>query len=526
MDIFTRLKKISQFGIITVATSTMLMNQAIATDAFRGDALYQQQNFEQARIAYLASAEVGSPHVYYQLGTIYFKGQGTEANTLSALLWFSLAAEYQFNDSENIVSQIMQNIDDKNKPEINKLINNFKQRYGKQKIKNKYLPELITANLDKKVTFGGEGTHETENDATDQLFGVTSSSKLSDDQFDQFDDLNDIDPFAVFDELDALAEDEEEEEEVELNPEAPQKTNPLDLPYLATIDYDVAPDGSIRNMEKVFSEGRAGNIKTAMYNYSLITLAKPTFDGKRVNFINRGYMGIQRYDLMQIRALHKDIYDWVRRSVRKFTKSNTTEDKYKHAMLLLNYPWFPREEGLAESLLKDLAEQGHVNSQYEYGLYLYREQIDPAEAIKWLSLASQFGLAKAQYHLAKILQESPWVVNDEKKSLFWYEAAAKKGHAIALLKSAELKLLASDESLLNQAEAIDILDNIESIQSQNPEYSYLVAISRLRGEFRDFQKVVKYLRKAILRGQTLNWDVSKWEEQLRKWTTGIVTISE
>ena len=523
MNMFTQLKQISKFGVFILGTSVMLINQAAANDAFKGDALYEQQHFEQARIEYLAAAKVGSPHVYYQLGTMHYKGQGTEANTLSALLWFSLAAEYQYNDAENIVAQIMQNIDKQKKPDVESLINDFKQIYGKQQISNKYL----TANLDKKITFGGEGTHDTENDATDQLFGVTSSSKLSDDQFDEFytvDSFENVDPFA--DLMDEYEFEDLNENEDQLIQNAPMKKNPLDLPFLATIDYDVAPDGSIRNIDKVYGEGRAGNINTAMYNYSLITLAKPTFEGKRVNFINRGHIGIHRYDLMQIRGKHKDIHRWVRRSLKKLTESNTPQDNYKRAMMLLYYPWYPREEGLAESLLKNLAEQGHVYSQYEYGSYLYREQIAPAEAIKWLSLASQFGLAKAQYRLAKILQESPWVVNDEKKSLFWYEAAAQKGHSTALLKSAELKILANDESLRNQAEAIDILSNIEPTQNKNPEYSYLVAVSHLRGEFRDFQKVVKYLRKAIYRGQTLNWDVSKWEEQLRKWTTGIVTIND
>ena len=371
---FTRLKKMSKYGTITLGVSVMLINQATATDAFKGDTLYDQQDFEQAHSAYLAAAEVGNPHVYYQLGTMHYKGQGTEANTLSALLWFSLAAEYQYNDSENIVAQIMQNIDEQKKPNVESLINDFKQKYGKQQINNKYLPELITANLDKKITFGGEGIHDTQNDATDQLFGITNtSSKLSDDVFEQFDDFDDWDPFAELDVYEGFVR------------------TPLDWPYLATIDYDVAPDGSIRNIDKVYAEGRAGNIATGIYNYSLLTLAQPTFEGKRVNFINRGHIGIHRYDLMQIRGKHKDIHRWVRRSLKKLAEGNTPQDSYKRAMMLLYYPWYPREEGLVESLLKDLAEQGHVHSQYEYGLYLYREQINPEEAIKWLSIASQIG---------------------------------------------------------------------------------------------------------------------------------------
>lgn len=50
--------------------------------------------------------------------------------------------------------------------------------------------------------------------------------------------------------------------------------------------------------------------------------------------------------------------------------------------------------------------------------------------------------------------------------------------------------------------------------------------SHLKGESRNFRNVVKHLRLAISRGRTLNWDVSKWEEQLSRWTTGVVTIKD
>lgn len=124
------------------------------------------------------------------------------------------------------------------------------------------------------------------------------------------------------------------------------------------------------------------------------------------------------------------------------------------------------------------------------------------------------------------MQNSPWVIADERKSLYWFEHAAKNDHPNAQLRLADIKLLASDESLRDQAAAIDILKNIEKQQSGNPEYSYLVAISHLKGEHRDFPKVINYMRKAISRGHTLNWDVSMWEEQLARWTTGTVTIHD
>ena len=91
---------------------------------------------------------------------------------------------------------------------------------------------------------------------------------------------------------------------------------------------------------------------------------------------------------------------------------------------------------------------------------------------------------------------------------------------------AELKLIAKDETLRDQTEAINILNTIKQAQYNNPEYHYLVAISHLNGEYRDMPKVISNLRQAISRGNTLNWDVSVWENQLARWTKGSVTITE
>jgi TPR repeat protein len=527
MIFITLLKKPLQLTRLALVMSVMVICSASATNAFKGDDFYQQENFKQALSAYMAAVDMGSPHVYYQLGTIYYKGLGTKPNYLSALLWFSLAAEYEFSDAEKVFNLLIKNIDEKTKANIHTLINDFKKKYGKQQIQDKYLPELITANLNKKVTFGGKGTLNTQSDEADKLFGIQSTASLpeidTDDDYDNGFNNYFGSPF------DGFNDDENEisnDEFGDIQGASIQKRNPLDLPYLAVIDYEIAADGSIRSITKEYAKGRAGNIKTALYDFSLYTRSKPTFSGERVNFIHREYLGLAKWGLGRIRAKHKDLYDWVRRENKKLSKQNTNQSHFKQAMLLTYYPWFPQEKGFAVSLLKKVAEQGYVYAQYEYGLYLYRKQKDPAKAIEFLSLASQFGLSKAQYALARILQNSPWVVADERKALYWYENSAKGAHPYALLRAAELKLLASDESLRDQTAAIDILKNIEQTQRDNPEYSYLVAISHLKGEHRDFPKVVRYLRKAISRGHTLNWDVSKWEEQLARWTTGTVTIHD
>ena len=525
------LTKLATAALILLATLLMKIGTATAADVFTADAFYQQQNYEKALLAYLAAAETGSPHAYYQLGTLYYKGQGTTANNIDALLWFSLAAEHQFNDAENIVNQLLDSMDEKNKTNIRLLMARFIKKYGKELVEKQYLPELIKTNLDKKVTFGGIGKNVNNHDVSNELFGLKTIHNLSDftlgdDYNNSFDNSFDS-PFIDSFEFEEAGENGSVVEEFgDVQGSQPQKRNPLDLPYLAVIDYEVAPDGSLRNIMEEYSQGRAGNIKTAIYNYSLYNFPKPTFEGERIKFIHRGYLGIARYKSAQARDKYKDLYAWVRSTNKKLEKENTHQSKYKRAMLLLYYPWLPQVEGLAVSILKTLSEEGYVNSQYQYGLYLYREQVDVEQGIKWLSLASQFGLAKAQYALAGILQESPWVVSDELKAMFWYEKAAQKAQPNALLKLAELKLIAKDETLRDQTEAINILNTIKQAQYNNPEYHYLVAISHLNGEYRDMPKVISNLRQAISRGNTLNWDVSVWENQLARWTKGSVTITE
>lgn len=525
MKLLTQLKQLSLLSKISpiknliktlkisaVSVSLLLMPFASASTAFTANNLYHQQNYEQARIAYLDAAKLGNPHVYYQLGTIYYKGEGIKSNLLSSIIWFSLAAEYQYNDSENIVAQLIATVAEDHRTDVYQLIESYKKTHGKKAITEKYLPQTITANLNKKVTFGREGSIDNHYENANELFDFNEvAESFSED--------------LTFDGSDDIEEGESFDDSYDQTTRSIKK-DPSQLPFLAVIDYDIAPDGSIRNITNSYMKGRAANLEAAIHHFSLHSLPAPTFDGKRINFIHRGYLGIASYPIDKVKTQHKNFYDWGRRTIKKLKQSEVPQDRFKYAMALIYFPWIIQEEGTAPSILKALAEEGHVKAQFEYGLYLYREQIDPEQALKWLSLASQFGLTKAQYHLARILQDSPWVVEDETKALFWYEKAAENKHSTASLKLAEIKLLANDESLRDQASAIETLKSIEQAQEENPEYHYLVAVSHLTGEFRDFSKVVKHLRLAISQGQTLNWDVSNWEEQLAQWTTGNVTIKD
>ncbi|GAC13376.1 tetratricopeptide repeat protein [Aliiglaciecola lipolytica] len=472
----------------------------MASETPNADDLYKQQNYKQAFSIYTKQAKAGNPHAYYQLGTMHYNGQGTEANLLGALIWFSLAAEYQIDDSEEVLAQLLQSVADDQLEKVLQVITDFKKKYGKQQFQQKYLPVMIDDNKNKKVIFGSEGKHKNQLDLSDELVDEDISDYFSDDSFTE----DDIDDTFGADSSDDFS-----------------SSNLFDRPYLAVVDYDIAVDGSIRNMNNIESFGR---VSQALYDLSITNIPTPTFDGKPVSFVNRSYLGVANYNMHRVREDNKELYNWLTRRIKRLSKSSDINDRFQYARTLLLLKWLPQKEGQAVELLRSLAEEGYIKAQYEYGLYLYREQIDLEQAIRWISLASLYGLSEAQYRLAFILRTSPWVITNEKKSLFWFELAAAKNHAGANLKAAELKLLAQDKTLHDFKSAIAHLNNIESTQQENPEFHYLVAVSYLHGENRDMVKAISHIRKAISKGNRLNWDVSDWEDQYKLWTTGKVYI--
>ncbi len=77
-----------------------------------------------------------------------------------------------------------------------------------------------------------------------------------------------------------------------------------------------------------------------------------------------------------------------------------------------------------------LAEQGHVNAQYDLGAMYFAGrgvQQDYANAVKWFRLAADQGDAKAQYNLGFMYFEGRGVPEDFERAHMWFDIAAERG---------------------------------------------------------------------------------------------------
>nr|WP_268820350.1 SEL1-like repeat protein [Paraglaciecola sp. G1-23] len=466
-----------------------------SADIFKTDKQFAAKQYKLAKQGYTEAAKVGNPHAYYQLATMYQKGLGVEKDTLNALIYMSMAADYPLEKAQTTFSSMMAPFNDDQKTTIYQVLKEHKQKAGKAIIQEQYFPVIKTENLADKVTFNGE---------------LAIDGKFFSEEYE--------DALLEFDEGSFTNDDGdlEEGDSLTLIMSAPK------LPFLI-LDHDIASDGSKRNLIDIQKMGSTLTIKD---EYALFPTPIPMFKDQPVEFVHRAYMGAATYSKFTMVHENEAMYENIIRSAKRLKSGTSLSDQYQYAMALQSFTWLTQEEGEVDKRLLALSKQGHPLAMFEHGLKLYREQNDIPKAIEWISLAASYGLANAEYRLGKLLTTSPWVTYDEKKALFWFESAVKKGHIPATLKTIELNLTANDKSLHDQDRAEVLLDRIAAAQTNNPEYFYLLALSHKNRENRDYTQVITNLEKAIFMAQIKNWDTEEWQDLLAKLTQGSVTIVE
>ena len=85
------------------------------------------------------------------------------------------------------------------------------------------------------------------------------------------------------------------------------------------------------------------------------------------------------------------------------------------------------------------ATAGNVNAQYNLGMmYRYGEGVpqDYAEAMKWLRLAADQGVAEAQHRIGQMHHNGEGVPQDYAEAVKWYRLAADQGFAVPRLNLA------------------------------------------------------------------------------------------
>jgi TPR repeat protein len=89
----------------------------------------------------------------------------------------------------------------------------------------------------------------------------------------------------------------------------------------------------------------------------------------------------------------------------------------------------------AVRLLRQLAEQGDAQAQYNLGLMYDGHGVpqDYVESLKWYRMAAEQGHANAQLFLGLMYKKGKGIPQDDAESVRWYRKAAEQGDANAQL---------------------------------------------------------------------------------------------
>jgi TPR repeat protein len=497
---------ISKALVLTVTLLSTTIN-ASGRNLPLADKYFAEKKYEQALSEYISITKVGNPRAYYQLGVIHHNGYWVEKDFLESLIWFSLAAEHNYEDASDIVQKLLSQVSTKQRAQVDDIISGYISKFGKKSIEEQHYPIIDKQSIGFKVNLIDNTEHLVTGDTRmdeNVYFEDNSSFNFRMDEEDLEDDFPGlglgVGPKLSLDDL-------------------------LNTPYFLIVDYDVAKDGSRRNLTTVES---FGFIDKVLYSLKSTSITEPTFKDEPISFLDRSYKGLAYYTKNEFRDKQNILYKRIRKKYLKFkNKDNLTPlEKYQYASLLMNVTWLKSTDNQINQLLKESSKAGILVAQLEYGLKLYRDQEDIESAIYWISKAAQKTDRKAEYTLGKILLDSPWVVRDEAKALTWFESAAKKHHMPSMKKLTELKLLATDKSLRSTKEANQYLDELSKTQNMDPIYHYLRAIAYTKDESRQLGTAFQHMRRAISLASNLNWDVTEWNDWLLRWGQGKVTVQD
>ncbi len=154
------------------------------------------------------------------------------------------------------------------------------------------------------------------------------------------------------------------------------------------------------------------------------------------------------------------------------------------------------------SALKQLAERGHADSQYELGIRLYEGRglpKDEAKAAEWFLKAAEQQNLPAMNALGHVLEFGQGVAKDEKKAVEWYTKAAKLGYAPAQQNLAECyedgKGVEKD-----QAEALKWVEKAANQEHAPSQAAYAWKLEKGEGIAKNTSEAAQWYLKAAQNG--------------------------
>ncbi|WP_111979597.1 tetratricopeptide repeat protein [Algibacillus agarilyticus] len=285
----------------------------------------------------------------------------------------------------------------------------------------------------------------------------------------------------------------------------------------AILEYDIAPDGSVRDVILAHDFFATDALKDSMIRstYSIKFKPKKAKVYKKFNIeqqrsvwaqteISKGYLQTESP------KFHKRI-----KMLEGLAKKGNANALYELGMYYVAFPALNTNRIKTVAYMEQAAKLGHPKACTEYAYYLFKGKgvkKDFKLGVEYLTLAAQSGDARAQYRLGRELFSGQIVERDHNKASFWFTQAVEgqNENAKFWLARSILSKKNSDKAQIKQAH--ELLKQVKDAQYINPNWHYYLAKAYFMQN--NNAKGRELLMDAIKRAEAFEWQVDDWKKQL------------
>lgn len=437
---------------------------------------YQAENFSSAHLKFSNLASLGHKDSQFNIGAMYFRGQGVEQNKIEAYAWIALAAEDGDETRTQLRDNLLARFNSQDKTAALERAQALLALYSEESLQRKLVPDYLP-NAESEYT---------------------------------------------------LIEVEK------VQPDYPRRASRLGLSGSVDVEYTIDINGHVKHQTIVASSNEVFDkaVIDAVKKWRFQPLLRDGIAISRESVRNRIYFHVENDELSEFseKKMAQAFAD-----LRYKSNSGVALDTYNYAYIA---DMLPKQKLAWEDINRlyfNAAQAGFAPAQYQLGLNLLYGKgcaTDPIKALVWLNYAARANHPEAQILLASALMEGSPVAGlvESEEAWQWLERAVKAKYSLAMVKKAWLLATSQDDAVrdgaaalalinrvINRIDAVSSADSIHSGEAINiylDKFTAYQTLAASQAEVGDFSTAEKTQRRVLKMAKDLSKPVAPEQQRL------------